>query len=230
MSNKSLKCLPDGFDQIIYSFPSLIFLFLFDNQLTSLPVGFGQNLPNLEELLLYNNKLKSLPDGFGQNLPSLTSLDLHYNQLTSLPAGFGRVLSNLKVLSLNNNQLTNLPDGFGQNLPSLKKLYIHNNQLKNLPDSFGQNLPKLKYCNILNNYNNEVKVIPQIKETLFNRNMLINKLQYDVWLFTHRVLYKKVLKIISTELVNYNARIYTKHAYKPPYGLVPNRLMREDLM
>jgi len=54
--------------------------------------------------------------------------------------------------------------------------------------------------------------------------MLINKLQ----LFTHSVIYKKVLKIISTDLYNPYKRIYTEYAYKPPYGLVPNMLRRED--
>ena len=96
--------------------------------------------------------------------------------------------------------------------------------MTSLPYGFGQNLPILLCCFILSDDINEINVIPQIKDTLFNRSMLHTTLQCGY----ARIIYNKILKIISKDLDNPYARIYTEYAYKPPYGIVPNRLMKED--
>ena len=212
--------------------PSLKKLYIQGNQLTNLPAGFGHasSVPNLTELDLSDNHLTSLLDGFATNLPNLIFLNLCENKLTSLPDGFGDASSvpNLIILYLRNNQLTSLPDGFGQNLPNLKYIYIDNNKLKSLPHmcGFGYNLPNLRYCFILSLYINKVYVLQQTKELLLNRSKLISELSFKC--SYPKLIYKKVLKIISKELNNLYARIYIEYAYKPPYGLVPNRLMKED--
>jgi len=99
-------------------FTGLTKLFLYGNQLTSLPT-----LPsNLKELTCADNKLTSLPE-----LPSgLTRLDCGINQLTSLP----KLPSGLETLNCFSNQIesiTELP-------PSLTDFTCYNNQLTSLPD------------------------------------------------------------------------------------------------
>ena len=108
-------------------------LYLYNNQLTSLPNSFGR-LTTLTGLSLGNNQLTSLPDSFG-SLSSLTNLYLHNNQLTALPDSFGR-LTALTELSLSENQLASLPDSLGR-LTALTELHLYENQLTSLPDWFG---------------------------------------------------------------------------------------------
>ena len=96
-----------------------------------------------------------------------------------------------------------------------------------LPDGFGQNLPNLIELHILSD-NNQVNILQQIKETLFNRSRLQTTLRLECGYA--RLIYKKILKIINKDLYNPYTRIYTEYAYKPPHGLVPNRLMKEDVL
>ena len=42
-----------------------------------------------------------------------------------------------------------------------------------------------------------------------------------------KLVFNNVLNIIKNDL--YNPCVYIEYAHKPPYGLIPNRLMREDL-
>ena len=75
----------------------LTYLYLYNNQLTSLPESIG-NLSSLEDLYLSFNQLTSLPESIG-SLNSLERLWLDYNQLTSLPESIGS-LSSLETLYL----------------------------------------------------------------------------------------------------------------------------------
>ena len=60
----SLYNLPITNVEGIGIFTNLSTLYLFDNQLTSLPDEIG-NLTNLKTLYLFNNQLTSLPEGIG---------------------------------------------------------------------------------------------------------------------------------------------------------------------
>jgi len=120
----------------------------------SLPVGFGQKLPKLIRLTLVNNQLTSLPDGFGHALsvPSLKFLKLHNNQLTSLPDGFERVLSNLpnlKWISIfsSNNEIANIINIYTKNPNNnIQKVYtqleelLKSNPARSVPQSLLQEL------------------------------------------------------------------------------------------
>jgi len=125
---------------------NLLYLNLYNNQLSSLPESFG-NLQNLLYLNLYNNQLSSLPESFG-NLQNLSELHLSDNQLSSLPESFGN-LQNLSDLYLSDNQLSSLPESIG-NLQNLSDLYLSYNQLSSLPESIG-NLQNLSYLYLSNN-------------------------------------------------------------------------------
>ena len=61
------------------------------------------------------------------------------------------------------------------------------------------------------------------KSCLINLKKIINIVITKSWVYIY---HNKVLNIIKNDL--YNPLHYTEHAYKPPFGLIPNRLMRED--
>ena len=109
-------------------------LWLWDNQLTSIPAEIGQ-LNNLKVLSLDRNRLTSIPPEIGQ-LKNLEALDLYYNDLTSIPAEIGQ-LKNLKDLSLGWNQLTSFPAAVLQ-LSALEDLNLERTQIAELPAEIGQ--------------------------------------------------------------------------------------------
>ena len=110
-------------------------LYLYNNQLNSLPVEIG-NLINLQYLDLVNNQLNSLPVEIG-NLINLQYLDLDNNQLNSLPIELLKIKSLLHInetsydinnLNINskilifsnlNNKISNLPI-------NLKQIWLRN--------------------------------------------------------------------------------------------------------
>ena len=108
-------------------------LWLYNNQLTTLPAEIGQ-LTNLQQLGLDNNQITTLPAEIGQ-LTNLRYLSLYSNQLTTLPAEIGQ-LTNLQQLLLSHNQLTTLPAEIGQ-LTNLQKLDLRYNKLTTLPVEIG---------------------------------------------------------------------------------------------
>ena len=89
----------------------------------------------MTELYLFNNQLTTLPPEIGQ-LTALTTLYLNHNQLTALPHEISQ-LTALTELWLDNNQLTALPPEINQ-LTALMELYLYNNRLTVLPLEIGQ--------------------------------------------------------------------------------------------
>ena len=163
-SLKSLNLEGNAFMGIDNSFnpPNLTTLYLYNNQITSLP---DFQLPNLTLLSLYNNQLSNLPDFSG--LPNLTILYLYYNQITSLP---DFQLPSLTLLSLYNNQLSNLPDFSG--LPNLTILYLYYNQITSLPDF---QLPNLTNLSLSSNQLTEVpnfEYLPNLTSLNLSSNQL----------------------------------------------------------
>ena len=112
---------------------NLLWLYLYNNQLTALPPELG-DLSNLQRLYLHKNELTALPPELGK-LGSLQYLLLSDNQLTALPPELGD-LSSLRVLWLNESELTALPPELGK-LGSLQYLLLSDNQLTALPPELG---------------------------------------------------------------------------------------------
>ncbi|XP_045460389.1 leucine-rich repeat-containing protein 49 [Harmonia axyridis] len=150
------------------SFPYLVFLDLYDNQLEK--VCGLENIENLRVILMGKNRLKKI-DGF-QCLKQIEVLDLHGNKITQI-SGLSN-LNKLKVLNLAGNQirvigamdlngLTALQElnlrrnrlkkllGFADT-PNLMKLFLSNNELKSIEDisSLAQSA-KIKEISIENN-------------------------------------------------------------------------------
>ena len=119
------------------------------------------DLTTLKELYLFDNQLTSLPESIG-NMTNLKELYLSVNQLTTLPESIVR-LTNLEELSLSSNQLTTLPDSIGR-LTNLENLYLRDNQLTSLPESIGR-LTNLENLSLERNQLSEEEV-RRIKQLL----------------------------------------------------------------
>ncbi|CAB1116866.1 unnamed protein product [Ectocarpus sp. CCAP 1310/34] len=73
-------------------------LYLYSNELTTLPEGIFGGLTALEELYLYSNELTMLPEGIFGGLTALEELYLYDNILTTLPQGIFGDLTALTLL------------------------------------------------------------------------------------------------------------------------------------
>ncbi|XP_034041555.1 leucine-rich repeat, immunoglobulin-like domain and transmembrane domain-containing protein 1a [Thalassophryne amazonica] len=89
--------------------PSLEFLWMSFNALSTMNPDSFRGLLNLEELRLDGNALTTFPWDSLLDMPSLRLLDLHNNQLTSLPAEATVYMKNLTYLDLSSNSLVTLP-------------------------------------------------------------------------------------------------------------------------
>lgn len=88
--------------------PTIEWLILTDNQLTSLPRSIGQ-CTNLRKCMLTNNRLAALPDEMVSHCRQLELIRLADNQLTALPAGFW-AMPKLAWVGLAGNPLVALAD------------------------------------------------------------------------------------------------------------------------
>ncbi|XP_020997013.2 receptor-like kinase TMK4 isoform X8 [Arachis duranensis] len=114
---------------ISHSFPTIRWLFLSNNNLSSIPEGCFHNLTSLGVLSLANNT--NLPPWtFPLHLTrssSLISLDLESTNLMGSLPNLSHFFPYLDTVQLSNNNLTFLPQGCFQGLPSLQRLKLGSN-------------------------------------------------------------------------------------------------------
>lgn len=124
------------------SFPFLVFLDVYDNQLEK--ICYLDVLLNLRVLLLGKNRIKKI-EGL-ENLSKIEVLDLHGNQILQV-SGLGG-LNGLKVLNLAGNQIKNVGVVDLRGLKSLEELNLKRNRIKKVL-AFGEtpNLQKLFLSN-----------------------------------------------------------------------------------
>ncbi|CAG8579833.1 1499_t:CDS:2 [Paraglomus occultum] len=122
--------LIEHIDKRIMEFGALVFVDLHNNNLSSLPVEFGE-LKSLTTLNLSANKFTQLPSCIVK-LSSLVDLQLASNGLSgTLDSSFGN-LTKLEFLDISSNEISGLPEEF-KNLKNLRKLFVRKNKLKALP-------------------------------------------------------------------------------------------------
>jgi Leucine-rich repeat (LRR) protein len=115
------------------------FLYLHDNQLSSLPPSLA-SLTKLRYLNIGENAFDVLPESIFC-MTSLIELRASGNRLTSLPDSVGR-LARLRELHLRNNQLASLPESIGA-LHDLRQIDLRGNPLTHLPAAIAA-LPRLE--------------------------------------------------------------------------------------
>jgi Leucine-rich repeat (LRR) protein len=115
------------------------FLYLHDNQLTSLPASLAR-LTKLRYLNVSENAFEAFPEPIS-SMASLIELRASDNGLTSLPDSIACLLR-LRELHLRNNKLTSLPDSIGT-MHELRQIDLRGNPLKHLPQAIAA-LPRLE--------------------------------------------------------------------------------------
>jgi Leucine-rich repeat (LRR) protein len=115
------------------------FLYLHDNQLTSLPPSLG-SLTKLRYLNISENAFEVLPESIFC-MTSLIELRASDNRLASLQDSIGH-LACLRELHLRNNQLTSLPESIAA-LEELRQIDLRGNPLTHLPAAIAA-LPRLE--------------------------------------------------------------------------------------
>ncbi|KAL7991938.1 hypothetical protein Chor_016194 [Crotalus horridus] len=124
--------------------PSLITLWLYSNNISSIQPGTFRHLQVLEELDLGDNRhLRTLePDTF-RGLERLQSLHLYRCQLSSLPNTIFRNLYSLQYLYLQENNLLCLQDDLFVDLANLSHLFLHGNKIWKLSENVFRGLSGL---------------------------------------------------------------------------------------
>ena len=157
-------------------------LYLADNQISDLPVGFFKDLRNLRYLYLHMNEISVLPEGIFDNLQSLSVLCLSENLISVLPEGIFEDLTSLETLmldfnnisqasgiranfslmgslNLSSNQISELPDGCFNNVQQLRSLDLSYNRISILPEGIFNNLYQLAYLFLNNNVISDISGI-----------------------------------------------------------------------
>jgi Leucine-rich repeat (LRR) protein len=107
------------------------------------------SLGSLQSLWLYHNQLMSLPENIFASLCSLKKLYLHNNHLASLPKNVFASLGSLEELWLYNNQLASLPENVFESLSSLRSLNLSNNHFAFRPLNVPSNVKLSFYPQII---------------------------------------------------------------------------------
>ena len=118
-------------------------LSLNDQSITALAAGDFDGLTALVTIFLYNNDLDTLPDDVFDGLTALNRLDLDNNSLTALHADVFDGVPALFALFLNDNLLTTLPDDVFDGMTKLVTLSLSDNLLTTLPDDVFEPLTSL---------------------------------------------------------------------------------------
>ncbi|XP_069840232.1 vasorin [Dendropsophus ebraccatus] len=139
--------------------PNTIYLYLFQNGISSIEESSFTGLWDLQLLDLSHNKLSNLPGGVFKRLTNLSNLDLSSNQITEISAETFQGLSRLERLYLSENNIRSIhPDAF-RGLENLLELKLTKNQLVVAP---AFSLPHLLLLDL------SLNAIPAIQSGVFH--------------------------------------------------------------
>ena len=114
-------------------------IFIDRNNLTSMP-NLTKELPSLTKLYLYENNIAELPIGYFAKLPALKELDLRSNLFAQITIGR---LDNLENLTIENNKLTTMPM-FTHSMPALEIMHLSKNPITNISADYFDRISSLK--------------------------------------------------------------------------------------
>nr|XP_018673264.1 vasorin-like [Ciona intestinalis] len=152
-----------------------------ENQgLTEIPVGIPVDT---RKLYLFDNNITTIPEGSLSRLKGLQFLVLTSNGLTNdaIRPGLFSQLKELEVLILSNNKLTTITNDMFAGMPKLVRLYIEKNRLRTIAPKALFNMTKLVELklsgNQLTNFP-KIKSCPKLRRLSLNNNKLA-RLQFD---------------------------------------------------
>nr|XP_039248109.1 vasorin-like [Styela clava] len=128
-NNKGLTSTPLGFTSAVEK------LYLFNNNITTIPPRSLQPFKNLKILDISGNRISNfaLWKGIFNRLTQLENIMLQDNQITKITADLFRGLNNLARIYLQNNEISYIEPGAFSNLSNLVELKLRNNKLMTIP-------------------------------------------------------------------------------------------------
>ena len=125
-------------------------LWLNDRRIKRLAPDVFKGMRGMTELYLWGNEIASLPIGVFDDLINLKWLEMGANKLVGLSYAFDE-LRNLKALGLRQNSLSIVPSQVFDNLIRLYKLELSNNKINLLPQNLFDRLTMLEELYLFNN-------------------------------------------------------------------------------
>ncbi|KAK2566263.1 Cartilage oligomeric matrix protein [Acropora cervicornis] len=110
-------------------YPNPSYLYLENNQISSISPGELDSLTNLNNLQLDDNKIPKLATNLFQNQRNLRTLDLTNNLISVLESGAFSNLGNIETIHLQNNRIQNIGQKCFGGLTSLRTLDFSGNNL-----------------------------------------------------------------------------------------------------
>ncbi len=123
---------------------NLQYLYLDNNDLTSVKSNFFSDMTALRTLSLAHNRLSEIEDESFSRLVHLLTLDLKNNQLTEVRENTFAGLTRLKTLNLSDNRLTSIQPGSFAAMGDLTTLKLGSNLLTNTEQETFSGLTHLK--------------------------------------------------------------------------------------
>ncbi len=131
--------------------PNIIFIFLNNNKIESLPSSFFDNLALLEVVYLDHNLLTDIPTGLLSGLDELALLNLSTNMLTTVTTMDFSASTRLDTIYLDHNSLTDIPADFFQNNTMLRSIFLNNNFLPTWPPAVLNTIEHLDMLDLADN-------------------------------------------------------------------------------
>ncbi|VDI82476.1 toll-like receptor 13 [Mytilus galloprovincialis] len=151
-------------DNTFKKLSKLQYLYLGGNKIHQLEQSAFVGLTSLKTIHLVDNKIHTLPGKLFESFIVLESLELNKNNINQIPNGdslFGS-MSSLNYLNMADNAFASCSMGLFRVLPSLRYLHLENNQLGNLiaNDVNGHLFAGLHKLIVLNITNNQLTQLP----------------------------------------------------------------------
>ncbi|XP_061074662.1 lumican [Conger conger] len=176
----ALYCDQRGLDSPPASLPpGTQYLFLQDNNISSLATHTFSNATQIRWLFLDRNRLLSpgLAASTLANLTQLENLFMNHNQLSEVPLGLPQ---GLKQLRLAHNLIARIPPGALQDLPQLSLLLLQGNRLKSLGEAAFRGLSSVVLLDLSHNLLEEFpKHLPPSVQQLYLSHNAVRSLSRD---------------------------------------------------
>ncbi|SPR01251.1 unnamed protein product (mitochondrion) [Plasmodiophora brassicae] len=126
--------------------PSLQYLQLYSNRITTLKRGAFRDMTSLTMLILDGNQIESFDKNVFRGLSRLETLSVKENQIAAIGPGMFAGLISLIMLDLTDNQIESIDADAFDGLPHLDRLFLNNNRIASIaPGAF----TRTKYLDML---------------------------------------------------------------------------------
>ena len=155
---------------------NLKYLYLTNNDITTIDINTISKLKKLKNLNLARNYIQTILNGTFESLSLLRRLDLSRNRISFLERGTFKTLSHLNSLYLSQNCIKTIENGTFIGMIELSNLDLSRNEIETVSQYALSQLTILEYLDMSNNYIETLPVFPSSLTTLKLSNNKIAEL------------------------------------------------------